>query len=381
MPIDRSLLEQLLHEGEGPALDFKRDQYPFSGADQRTKSELLKDILAFSNSWRRATAYILIGVEEVRGGRGRIVGTVAHLNDAHLQQFVNSKTNRDVDFSYQIFGIDGVEIGVIEIPVQRRPTYSKTDYGKVKKEAVYKRVGSSTKIASPDEIAHMGAEQVLDTPPQFSLEWANLQDFVVLPSPCAVKTLFLHPLLPENTFEDHDPRSFQLIHSYGYNKNYSKEMIWYIHRRAFLESFGLRLRNLGGVVGKRVLFVGSIAKDNTLEVLRWSQRPTPPPRNNMYHIPNIVPLAQQLQNNPDPRVVELPDRWEVTVDFGDIRPQDEIWTTSALIIGSRDGITKLEGELRGDNIPKPISFSLEINFEVEKRPMKRSDVEPFLHKS
>ena len=31
------------------------------------KSDLLKDVLAFVNSWRRTTAYVLIGVREVKG--------------------------------------------------------------------------------------------------------------------------------------------------------------------------------------------------------------------------------------------------------------------------------------------------------------------------
>ncbi len=62
------MLEELLNEDEGAALDFKRSQYPFEEVDNDAKSELLKDILAFANAWRRATAYVLIGVDEVKGG-------------------------------------------------------------------------------------------------------------------------------------------------------------------------------------------------------------------------------------------------------------------------------------------------------------------------
>src|SRR4051812_19822651 len=81
--------EELLYEDESTALDFKRDQYPFSGESDEVQSELLKDILAFANSWRRTDAYILIGVEEVKGGRGNVVGLTSHLADHTLQQFVN----------------------------------------------------------------------------------------------------------------------------------------------------------------------------------------------------------------------------------------------------------------------------------------------------
>jgi hypothetical protein len=47
------LMERLLYENESAALDFKMDQYPFVGATDDEKGELLKDILAFANAWRR----------------------------------------------------------------------------------------------------------------------------------------------------------------------------------------------------------------------------------------------------------------------------------------------------------------------------------------
>ena len=153
-------IELLLHEEEGTALDFKRDQYKFDGASKEDKSELLKDILAFTNSFRRTDAYILVGVEEVRGGRSKVIGVEIHLDDAKLQQFVNSKTQNPLTFSYRETILDDHAIGIIHIPVQARPIYAKDGYGKVQKEAVYVRRGSSTDIAKPDEIARMGTAGV-----------------------------------------------------------------------------------------------------------------------------------------------------------------------------------------------------------------------------
>jgi Putative DNA-binding domain len=151
------LLESLLREDEGTALDFKRDQYPFVGAnDDNVKSELLKDILAFANSWRRSDAFILIGVQEVTGGRSNIVGISTHIPDASLQQFVNTKLQRPLALSYEAYPIENVQIGVIHIPLQDRPFYLKKDYGKLKSNVVYIRRSSSTDTASPDEIAKMG---------------------------------------------------------------------------------------------------------------------------------------------------------------------------------------------------------------------------------
>ena len=379
MPINDNILDQLLHEEEGSALDFKRDQYPFAGADDEAKSELLKDILAFANAWRRTTAYILIGVDEVKGGRSKIVGVGTHLDDAQLHQFVNSKTQQPIEFSYQPFRTEDVEIGVLEIPTQERPFYLKKKFGKLDDNVVYKRDGSSTAIATLDEIAKMGVKQDSSGIPQLVLEWADIKRRVVLPSPHTVKSLFLNPKLPDDTFEK--PRSpyGSVIDDFHDNKNYSQEVIFYTWQKTLLKSFGLRMFNNSGVVGKRVRFVGSVTKDSAVIVLDWTDQPTRPHRSSMAGITeSMIPLSQQLRSNPDPCVRELDDRWEITIDFGDIRPRQEIWTTSALLMASKNGITRLEGELQGDNIPEPIPCVLEVSFEVEQRPMERSDVEPYL---
>jgi hypothetical protein len=84
----------------------------------------------------------------------------AHIDDAALQQFVNAKTQRPVTFRYETATLDGVSIGIISIPVQERPVYLLEDYGRLKREAVYIRRGSSTTIASPKFIAWVPRLQV-----------------------------------------------------------------------------------------------------------------------------------------------------------------------------------------------------------------------------
>ena len=118
---DGEILESLLNMEEGPTLDFKKEQYRFIKASDIDKSELLKDILAFANTQRYRTAYILVGVEEVKGGHSEVVGVDEHLDDANLHQFVNYKTNRPVIFSYFPFRVEEKEIGVLDIPIQNRP--------------------------------------------------------------------------------------------------------------------------------------------------------------------------------------------------------------------------------------------------------------------
>ena len=386
MPIDSNLLERLLHEEEGAALDFKRDQYAFEGAGNKAKSELLKDILAFANSWRRTTAYVLIGVNEVKGGRSDIVGVEKHLDDAKLHQFVNSKTQRPVEFSYLPFRTDeGGDIGVIEIPVQERPIYLRKEFGGLHANTVYKRDGSSTAVATPDELARMGEMRVSGSTPQFVLAWADLNSRKVLPSPCSVQSLFLQPLLSERLVAESQTTISDIISAVPRldyrNENYSQEVILYKFEKALFKPLGFHLRNQSAVVGKRIRFVGALTKGDGIHVLNWAARKKRPQRSGLF-IPSIVPLAAQLQSSPDPCVREHEERWEITIDFGDVRPQDEVWTTSPLLVGSNNsGTTKLEGELRGDNLPEPISCVLDIGFEVEQRPMLISDVRKYLDAS
>lgn len=152
-------IEALLWEDESTTLDFKAAQYPFAGATDDQKGEIIKDLLAFANAFRRDDAYILLGVHDQQGGRATITGVSNHLEDASLQQLVNKKTNRTLEFSYHALTIDSQQIGAIRIPRQLRPTYLKQDFGELQARTVYLRHGSSTSIASPEEIARMGADQ------------------------------------------------------------------------------------------------------------------------------------------------------------------------------------------------------------------------------
>lgn len=163
MGITLETIQHLCIEGESNHLDYKRDQYPFFGMSDPEKVELLKDILAMANAFRSQNAYILIGVEQQIDGTGKIIGITKEqfIDDANLQQFVNGKTNRPIEFqSYSVEIDDTKIIQVIEIPVQReRPYYSRKQFGSIKSEEVKLRIGSSTRTAIPDEIAHMGKEE------------------------------------------------------------------------------------------------------------------------------------------------------------------------------------------------------------------------------
>lgn len=180
MTISSALIESLLYQSEGTALDFKCEQYKFiNHATDDQKSELLKDVLAFVNSFRQSDAYIVVGVKPNIGVKHDLIHIEDddHFDDAQLQQFINSKTNRPVEMAYEVHHYEGKSIGVIRIAKQERPIYAKKDFGKVKKAVVYYRLGSSTAIADPDDIVRMGRDIVPSIlSPSMTLQFADLEN-------------------------------------------------------------------------------------------------------------------------------------------------------------------------------------------------------------
>jgi hypothetical protein len=172
--MNEALLESLLYRSESETLDFKECQYPFAGATTEQKAELLKDVLAFANAWRDIDAHILIGVREVKGAKSTVTGVQAHLDDHSLLQFVSSKTNRPVPFSYSAFPIDGLQIGVLTVSVsEQRPFFLNDDFGRLRRNTVYIRRGSATVEATPDEVLRMAAKAAASAQPVLHLEFCD----------------------------------------------------------------------------------------------------------------------------------------------------------------------------------------------------------------
>ena len=144
-----------------------------------------------------------------------------------------------------------------------------------------------------------------------------------------------------------------------------------------LTELGLRLQNNSGVVGKRIRFVGRIPKlGGTVVQERIEELPSP---DSGILSPRIPELAVRSHDDPDLTVREYDSWWEIDIDFGDVRPRDEVWTVGSLFVGSTNsGFARLEGVLKGDNLPNPIESELDIKFEVNRRPMGVEDVRPYL---
>lgn len=381
--MDNGLFERLLYEEENVTLDFKSKQYHFAKATEDEKSELLKDILGFANAWRRSAAFILIGVEDVRGGRGKVIGIpqTDHLDDHSIQQFVNNLTNQPIRFHYEAFGFEGKQVGIFMIEEQTRPIYLKKDYGKLQKEKVYIRRGSSTdptKPASLDEIAqmrvgsgqsaaklliefaHVEMDDALGTEISWDAEFCKMPEKEMIPDlsdlqqryPIAnVASIFSRPI--------------------GMNEDFFRELADYEFARRLFRPIRLVVRNIGQVAASHVRVELKVLLDIGVMLVDESDRPELPKRRTNFLLSPVfrsTPLA--VRQSPGGVSIDKNDqRFWIEIDCGDLQPGRQVWSDVFYIGKVESGTFSLSGLLFADNLPQPKEVALTSSVTVKKTAM------------
>ena len=330
---------------------------------------MLKDILAFTNAFRRTDAYILAGVEEIRGGRSEIVGVESQLDDAKLQQFVNSKTQRPITFSYREATHDGHAIGIIHIPIQSRPVYAKDNYGKVLSEKVYLRRGSSTDTANPDEIARMGTT---------SVNWVR-QPFVELNLVERKTGISLGDRVSIADIPDREPDTvFRLgnvrfVQDIGLsNSDFFRDFAVPICR-ATCFSAALELQNTGGVVIHDTRLVIELHDpEQRFKILTSQDRPEKPKSSNA--IPSQ--MHRSIFEKQDVFVFREGEDWKVECTFGKIQPGAAVRLQDDVLIGCRrSGEAMISGLVYSDNISSPIPVRIHLLFQVGSQLLSIEDIQ------
>lgn len=365
--MDSNTIENLLNEDESNYIDFKQGQYRFEGASEEEKSEILKDILAFANAWRRTDAFILIGVKEVKGGRSQVIGITDHFDDAAIQQFVNSKVQKPIQFSYIAFEFEEKQVGIIKIPVQERPFYLKQKYGKLKPNVVYLRRGSSTDEAEPDEIAKMGIALASSTQsqiPNVDCEFANPITRILYGKEKEVTSIVLILKEPIQNFSPKQ-NNFAIANiGSSPNRNFYRELYQFYEYQSLLKKVSIRLKNTGNVTAFNARVEISIVEDDLLFVHK-SDFPDRPQKyfnylasiNDRVSFPGIAQTGSRLS------IDKNGVGWLIVINFGNIQPKAEDWLEEPIFIGSRKPQdVRFEAIIYADNAPDPIRVPLCIHF-------------------
>lgn len=370
MQIDNNLIESLLYEEEGVELDLKRDQYKFAKATDEEKSELLKDILAFANAWRRSDGYILIGVQEVKGGRSNVAGISDLLDDASVQQFVNSKTNRPVIFSYQNLQFEGKKIALIHIPIQQRPIYLKKDFGKLKSETVHIRRGSSTAIASIDEISRMGIQpQPEHGKPDLEVFFAEPKTRTRLPSEQNLTSLVLETpqpsSIPDYSQERRYPFNVGISHI---NYSYYRELVKYTKVSRLVSPLYIAVENTGSSTAQDVRLEMKIDKaGGNVVVIDTNEFPDVPKREYNTFVLSTPSLAMATMTCVV-EVSDIVDYWVVEARADKVQPKASYWFSDPFYIGALlSCAVPIEISIFSDELSTPKQQKLLVNVQSEQR--------------
>jgi hypothetical protein len=353
--VDLDLIEVLLHMSEGDTLDFKREQYPLAGATEAQKAELIKDVLAFANAWKNTDAHIIIGADENPGGRALVKGAMPHLDDASVQQLVNSKTNTPIVFDYVPATVDGLPVGILRIRKdQQRPIFLTKAYGGLEAKTVYVRRGSSTAQADPTEIARMGAAAVtVRTAPQVALQLGDLEHHRLQGTDVTItSTLLGEP--PAEYFGG----GGRLVFRDHYAPDPEKVVA---HRRklGLLVQLGLCVKNIGQVLVEDVRVVVDVEKIDGLYILdELPQRPRGKLDLGLAYT-GVLPRTKTTV------VSDRGGRWEMVARLGKVQPGEDGWSRP-FWLGSPDPVTlNLVAKVFADNIPVPIDVPLRVTIQTK----------------
>lgn len=375
--LDPSLVETLLNMSESDVLDFKRDQYPLAGASDEEKSELVKDVLAFANAWKTDDAHVVIGANENPGGRAHVVGVGGHINDADLQQLVNSKTNVPVSFEYLSIAVDGLPVGVIRIrKAQVRPVFLRRPFGRLRANVVYVRRGSSTAEADPTEIARMGAAaaSTVANVPQLSLDLGDPEGRTILGSHATVRSMVLEERPPPPPVPDYvrnalgaqfalaeQIRSMSRATKFSMNRVDPEKLAAYRKELGLLVRLGFCVKNTGKILVADARVLVEIPKHEGLRVLdELPDRPRGP-----LDLPEVVSLASHLRpRTRTTSVDDCGDHWEIDARLGKIQPDATVWSLPFWLGSPVPLHLPLVARVFGDNIAPPIDVPVTIAVEV-----------------
>ena len=365
------LFERLLYEEEGTTIDFKKEQYRFVKATDEEKSELLKDILGFANAFRRSATYILIGVEEVRGGKSNVLGINQsdQLDDHALQQFVNNLVNTPVRFQYRAFLYEGKHVGIFVIDEgQLRPIHLKKNYGKLKKDEVYIRYGSSTepRPASPSEIAQMGKEKPRDRA-ELLVEFAHVHRDDAIGASVPIKCEFCRVPDPKDipTLRDPQENPFGIRTDYlrSHNANYYYELANYEFTTRLCQKVRITVKNIGEAAANNVRIELIVPID--IGLLPIIEMPVKPEKEEMMGSRALRGIRPAHRNDPGFVAIDQnDDRFRIEIECKDLQPGRQVWSDKFYIGAARTGDYAINGRVFADNLPTPQQFALTVTAEV-----------------
>ena len=309
----------------------------------------------------------VLDFQEIQGGRSSIHGISDHLQDHSLQQFVNSLTNRPIQFGYEACDFEGKQIGIIRIALQRRPVFLKRNYGKLRKGEVYVRRGSSTdptKPADPDEIAMMGGGHSFnENDAHLTVEFANTEreqslgeeitwsaEFCEMPELNNIPEFddFPPPIRRPDGQIFHIPKISSFNLDSRVNSQFFRQLANFTFFHKLFKKIRLVVANNGESPASDVRLEICIQGDSGVVVLDKSDTPDVP-RQRLGLV--VAPAFKRLKLRPALRHVGYVDidkndhETKIEIECGNLQPGRKVWTGAFFLGIGQSGNVKLSGHL------------------------------------
>lgn len=334
-------------------------------------------------------------MKDIRGGRAVVLGINQEdqLDDHSLQQFVNSKTNRPVLFSYKAFAFEGKQVGVICVDANHpRPIYLRKDFGKLKKDAVYVRRGSSTdlsKPADPDEIATMresvgNLQQIAELRVEFAeldrqkpigtqLEWTA--EYCDMPRRDKI------PLLKDNPSVVKLPGGGQFeipnlstldIHN-QLNPTFYRDLAEYLFFNKFCRKVRLVITNIGKVLANDVRIEILVSPTECgVGFIDRSEVPSAPEKRGSMIAQSMMDgmkVRPLIHHAGDVDIDSNEHETKVDIECNNLQPGREVWTQEFYMFVRNSEVKKLNGRIFASNLPQPREFELTIDATITETAM------------
>ena len=372
------LIDRLLYEKSSDVLIFRPHEYRFEGALILEKSQILKDIISAANAWRRTDTYILIGVEENPEGKNRVLGIMNHLDENQVIDFVSSKVQKSILFSYHGLTVDRKKIGLIHIPLQERPFFLKEDYANLKKYVIYVLRRDMVQEAGTEEVAKIkeSGQKIARPAPSLKVEFAHSGKREPLGDHLRLKTYQIDipepGSLPDYTFPGHN-QDWAFFYCFPFQKI----------NRDYYRELGEHYRSIG-YVGLINFCVSNAGEENLRDVrveirvedpekdyicMEEFELPTNPEKNLGWSRskPLLVNMdANLLVNWEDPF-------WAIHLFFKEIPAHKTVFSSGGVYLGGKSSMSlDMVAMLEAPQLSLTLPFSLLIDIQVQKRVLDRN---------
>ncbi len=309
-----------------------------------------------------------------------MVGITEQLQDHSLQQFVNSRTSRPIQFHYEAFNYQGIDVGVIRVDLsQNRPLYLKQDYGKLRAREVYVRRGSSTdptRPATPEEIADMGRTvPTTIEPPELRVQFADIEREAAIGTATSWEAKVLtFPHLSE--IPDYsENRTFDSLVIGSVNSKFYRELATYAAFKYLYRPVRLLIENAGPTLASDVRIELNIVSATGVSVKGYG--PSKPRRRlSLSDInPGVYRDIRPMHRTPgNVEIIESKDGSRLEVECQNMQPGRKLWSDKFYVAVRTNATTAITGSIFAATLPQPQEFSLMIEATIQQEAVSVDDL-------